>query len=162
MADPVRRRLPVLQSTGDDDGPPRPRWQWIGIGAVAIIIAWLLLAMIANPIASRVGGSDPAAPPTARALAALVAANVVALALAAFAGGWLVGRFGGLARAREAALAGLAAAAGGYVLALGDPSRAVEGGVPGWMLLLVVVAAIGAGAAWLGGKRGMRGRERLT
>jgi hypothetical protein len=164
MPEPVRRRLPVLQTKDDDDGPPRPGWQWIGIGAVGTLLAWLLLAMIANPLAARVSGAaDPSEPPTPRMLVAMVVANVLALALAAGGGGFLVGRFGGArARAREAALAGLTAAAGGYLLAVGDPTRSVQGGAIGWALLLVVVGAIGAGAAWLGGRRGVRGRETLS
>src|SRR5262245_9255532 len=105
MAEP-RRRLPVLQTHEEDEGPPRPAWQWIVIGAIAILIAWLLLAMLANPLAARLGGSvEPDAPPSARLAVALVIANALALAAAAFGGGALVGRFGGHARAREAALA---------------------------------------------------------
>ncbi|MBL8606746.1 MAG: hypothetical protein JNL38_05475 [Myxococcales bacterium] len=130
MAD--KKRLPVLNArppggvapTQEDDGGPRPGWHWAGFGAVAIFTAWLPLAYAAQWfvlrfVLARFGVSQV----TAGELAALVqtlgpearlslgvqmfAPHAVALALAAFAGGFVVGRFGKGAGPREAAVSGL-------------------------------------------------------
>jgi hypothetical protein len=153
----TKRRLPVLQTNDDDEGPPRPRWQWALIGAVAVLLSWLLLAMIATPLAGRVGDSDPAAGPRGAQVAALVVGNALALLLAAVAGGYLVGRFGGLARAREAASAGALAALAGAALALA--SGAAAGSHVAAAALLALVVGIGTGGGWLGGRLGVRGRR---
>ncbi|MEJ7729301.1 MAG: hypothetical protein WKG00_08800, partial [Polyangiaceae bacterium] len=91
----TKRRLPVLQTHEDDEGPPR--WQWALIGAASVLLSWLLLAMIATPLVGRLVASDPPVGLSGVQVAALGVGNVLALLLAAFAGGYLVGRFGGLA-----------------------------------------------------------------
>jgi hypothetical protein len=48
-----KRRLPVLQSKDGGDSPPRPRWQWVGFGAVAILVTWLPLAYVSQAILAR-------------------------------------------------------------------------------------------------------------
>jgi tRNA-(ms[2]io[6]A)-hydroxylase len=153
----TKRRLPVLQSNEDDDGPPRPRWQWALIGAVAVVLCWLLLAMVATPLAGRVGEADPATGPRGAQVAALVVGNALALLLAALAGGYLVGRFGGLARVREAAVAGALAALAGSALALASGAAAGSAGAGAALVALVV--GIGAGGGWLGGRLGVRARR---
>src|SRR5437764_5330805 len=123
----AKRKLPVLQppppSQSPDEGPERPPWQWIGFGTVAIFVAWLPLAWLAERVSraavARVLAGEPlSGEDAARTVAALDAAgrarlgvamvvpNLAALGLAAFAGGWLVGRYGAGAGAREATLAG--------------------------------------------------------
>lgn len=156
MAD-TKRRLPVLQSNEDDEGPPRPRWQWTLIGAAAVLICWLLLALVATPLAGRVGDADPATGPRGGQAVALVIGNVLALVLAALGGGYLVGRFGGLARVREAMAAGALAACVGVVVGLG--SGAAQGSVAAGIGLAVVVVGLGAGGGWLGGRIGVRARR---
>src|SRR5258708_13511948 len=44
-----KRRLPVLQSTAEEDpgDPHRPPWQWVVFGALAIFVVWLPLSAIA-------------------------------------------------------------------------------------------------------------------
>ena len=102
-----KRRLPLLNAAPDEEneGESRPPWQWVGFGALAIFVVWLPLSWLAMLAAQRIDG---AAPYTAllRALP-----SVLGLALAALAGGFLVGRWGTTGvRVREAALAGLTAA----------------------------------------------------
>ena len=96
----------------------RPPWHWVGFGTVAIFAAWLPLAYVAGAVVAtraRVAlrARLPARSDRARARAmpagerarswrCVALPNVLALALAAFAGGFLVGRFG-RAPGREAA-----------------------------------------------------------
>ena len=151
-----KRRLPVLSSKGEDDAPERPPWPWSLIGGVAIVIAWLTMAALVNAVLARTvlaGGATGALPAVA-----LVAANVSAFALASFAGGYLVGRFGGTAKVREAGVAGLYAAAVGCAMAIGQRAPGADAGVLGWVLVVIVVAALGAGGAAAGGRLGLRKR----
>jgi tRNA-(ms[2]io[6]A)-hydroxylase len=157
MSEPVKRRLPLLPKTevaaeGDEDRPP---WHWTAIGAVGVFVVWLPLAFVVNGALGRaLGGDVTAMSASARAMTA--ALNVVAFALGCFAGGFVVGRFGGRAGRREATASGLAAGAIAWALA------ALEGARSGWLiwaLLLVAVAAIGAGAARIGGGIGLARRK---
>jgi len=152
-----KRRLPVLQSgpSGEEPGPERPGWQWAVLGAVAIVIAWLPLAALVNSVLAKtvLGG-----PPSPSQAAALVVANGAAFLLASFAGGYLVGRFGGSAGAREAAIAGVLGAAVGCAMAVGQRRPGADLGVGGWALVILVVAGIGAGGGLLGGRFGLKRR----
>ncbi|MGK3985056.1 hypothetical protein WME99_18555 [Sorangium sp. So ce136] len=153
---PEKRRLPVLQSSGDDEGEDRPPWHWIALGTVAMFIAWLPLAGLVNTLLRRMleRAGDAGAPTWVRF--AMVGLNVVAFALAGVAGGYLVGRFGGRAGRREAAASGAVVATLAWALAL------AEGAPPGalvWALLLVVMVAIGSAASYAGGSAGLRARS---
>jgi tRNA-(ms[2]io[6]A)-hydroxylase len=161
-----KRRLPVISPQGQEEGEARPPWQWVGFGTVAIFAAWLPLAYLAELVRRRVTfawlGDAQTPEDAARALAALAPADRAklgvsmflvhgaGLAIAAFAGGYLVGRWGGAAGAREAALAGLAAALIASVLGWSGIS---------WVPLVTI--ALAALFAWLGGRRGIARRARI-
>ncbi|MEO8877506.1 MAG: hypothetical protein ABI461_18065 [Polyangiaceae bacterium] len=135
----------------DDSAPPRPASHWVGFGVVAIFTLWAGFAAIAESVKHRavVGylGNQTSESDTQLAVAALsdhdrarLAAVVfvlplVALGFAALGGGYLIGRFGGEAGKREAALAGAATALVAVVLA------AIAGGVS-WLSLLSVAVAV--------------------
>ena len=117
-----KRRLTVFKDDGASEEFPRPPWQWIGFGAVAIFTVWLPLAYPATMIAGRVlavyaQGATPeevarslASAPPGEILKLEIAVRLLLalpLAIAAFAGGYLVGRWGRNVGVREAALAGL-------------------------------------------------------
>jgi hypothetical protein len=143
----TKRRLPVIGSSGDgvDDAPSRAPWQWVAFGALAIFVTWLPLAFLATWGAARLHGSG-ASP------AASVVILAVGLALAALAGGFLVGRWGSAdVGVREAALSGLATAAVASALAFGAPGAA-------WGTVMTVLLAVPFAA--LGGRIGLRRRRR--
>ncbi len=169
-----RRRLPVIQSApkkDEDEGEDRPPWHWIGFGTVAIFAAWLPLAYLAGAIVKRavepyVGGAASAEEYAAR-YAALAAGDRVrlaaiqwiphalAFAIAAFAGGFLVGRFGKGTRAREAAAAGAATSVIALTIAAGGGIGSVGAG----LVMIAVVALLAIGFAAWGGKAGVARRK---
>jgi MFS family permease len=159
-----KKRLPVLQNEDEDDeAQDRPPWHWSAIGMIATFLAWLPLASIANALVARMLRSvDPAedaalaAAAPAKVRAIMIGVNALCFALAALAGGYLVGRFGGRAGRREATLSGLLAAVLAWGIAMAQ-SPVIE--IVVWSLLLVVIGAIGAGAAYLGGRVGLRRRQ---
>lgn len=170
MAD--RKRLPVLQEpraaapeppTEDDARPP---WQWVGFGVVAIFAVWLPLAYAAQAITARVlsGRFGDAAPAEIgerlaqmtggermRLTATMALPHVLALALASFAGGLLVGRFGARTGVREAALAGGSAALVALALSVSQAGFS-------WPSGIALAFAVGF-AAW-GGRTGVALRAR--
>jgi hypothetical protein len=122
-----RRRLPVLNqstpaSAPDDDDETRPPWHWVGFGTVAIFAGWLPLAYVAGAVSARVMaarfGADASKEAIDLALGAMTSAeraqlmatvalpSLLGLALAAFGGGIVVGRFGSGTGVREAAMSG--------------------------------------------------------
>ena len=172
-----RRRLPVVQEPrpatppeGEDE-EARPPWHWIGFGVVAIFAAWLPLAAAAGALARRAYeatfGAGAAEVEVARALGAMTSGErlrftlsqavpqAFALALAAFAGGFLVGRFGKGTRPREAAICGAATA----LMATALTIRGLELGVA-TLVTVLVTFAIATGFAALGGRQGVRQRAR--
>ncbi len=167
---------PPASGKGDDPDdenaiPARPPWHWVGFGTVAIFAAWLPLAYVAQAVVARVlaqrfGTSATAADigmalgtmpagERARLMAMLAVPNVAALGLSAFAGGYLVGRFGAGTTGREAASAGAMTAVVALVLALGAGTAS---GVTALVTALVVVLLCVGSAAW-GGKVGARKRS---
>lgn len=143
-----KRRLPLAPraEVAEPKDEQRPPWHWSAIGVVGIFVFWLPLAMVVNAaLGARTG-----------ALGA--ALNAAAFALASFGAGYSIGRFGGAAGRREAAVAGAAAALVATAIAawgaakLGDLLAAL-------LLVLAVMAPLGAGAAWAGGALGVRGRR---
>jgi hypothetical protein len=165
-----KRRLPVINSKAspDSDGDePRPPWHWVGFGVVAIFGAWLPLAYLAETAKRRfvtamvgavdspeqaesaIAGLDPR--DRSRLMAAAIGLPAVALALGAFAGGYLVGRWSERAGTREAAIAGALAGVVSGVLAL------LAGAGPTAFAPLFLAALFAA----LGGRVGSRRRTKL-
>jgi hypothetical protein len=159
----TKHKLPVLQETPDDE-PVRAPYQWVGFGAVAIFVAWLPLSWIFGRLAARVSASwlgsvsspDEAAlavahlegPARLRVGIALVGFHAAGLALAAIAGGFLVGRWGGEAGVREAAMSGALAVAIVAVLSF------VSAGLSWTPLVAAAVATLASAAGgYLGRKR---------
>jgi hypothetical protein len=142
----TKRRLPMLKTPGegDDDAPERAPWQWVGFGTLAIFVVWLPLAFLSAVVATRLG----LRPSDAFALVVLASALVIA----ALAGGFLVGRWGGAGVGmREAALAGLATSLVATAISSGAP-----GGLAGGLATIVVAVPCAAFGGWLGLRR--RGR----
>jgi hypothetical protein len=155
MAKPYK--LPVLP-TDEESGPPRPAWQWVALGTFAVLVVWLPLAAIFQTLAARlvahqIGALASPEEATAaiarlapagrvRVALALGGLQAAALAIAALLGGMLIGRWGGQAGVRHAALAGSCAT--GIALAV-----AVVRTGPSWAALVALV--IGTLAAALGG-----------
>jgi len=147
----------VLKADGskneDDDRPP---WHWVGFGTLLVFGAWLPLAYIASAVEARMlarfaQASSPDAISDAireaspydvvRLRYAVLLLLALPLALGAFAGGFVVGRWSKDAGPREAALSGLAAALVACVLSWIDTgmSAAPLAGVA----LAVPMAALG-------------------
>ncbi|WP_179955504.1 hypothetical protein [Chondromyces crocatus] len=151
-------RGPQTTEGEEAEGEERPPWHWAVFGMVATFAVWLPLAAGTHALLQRVlllgvvGGELPA-----RAQAVMVGANALAFALAAAAGGLLVGRYGGRAGRREATAGGALAAGMAWTLAV---LQGASAGVVVWGLLLVVMASLGGGAARLGGWLGLRCRPR--
>ncbi len=161
-----RRRLPVLQndSSGEPDDEARPPWHWVGFGTVAIFAAWLPLAYVGGAVSARIMaarfGADASKEAIdlalaamtegerARLLATVALPTYVGLALAAFGGGLVVGRFSKApAPARVAAAAGAVTACVAVAVAWMQISLAsIVGGA-------VTVAVATGFAAW-GGRLG--------
>lgn len=151
-----KRRLPVLQAK-EEPGEPRPGWHWVVFGAVAIFVAWLPLAYLAESIGrrlvvGRVGGGEEKLAELSRserlgALAMIAVPQALALFVAGVCGGFLVTKFGQGTRVRDAAFAGLCVG----LLALGLTFAQV-----GVSLASLVVPLLATGAAALGGVLGRR------
>jgi hypothetical protein len=157
-----KRRLTVLQSSDDPDTPPRPRWQWVVFGALIILIAWLPLAYAAESlsvrlIAASLGKLDVRAvspEEQGRLSFVLWILPVTALAIAASAGGYVLGRWGERVTTREAA------GAGALVALLPVVLSGVRSGAS-WTSLAGLAVAVPAAA--LGARVGRRWRSaRLT
>jgi tRNA-(ms[2]io[6]A)-hydroxylase len=133
-------REPEVAAPGDEDRPP---WHWSAIGAVGVFVLWVPLAMLVN---------GPLAVGTP---AGIVALNAAAFAFAAFASGFLVGRFGGRAGRREAMLGGVAAGTAAWLV---SASQGMQGPVT-WALLFALIVALGGGAARAGGAFGVSRRN---
>ena len=175
-----RRRLPVIPSAppaapDDVTAEARPPWHWVGFGTVAIFAGWLPLAYAAQAAVARVLAARFGATATEAELsrsvgtmtigernslmAILALPHVAALGLAAFGGGYLVGRFGARAGTREASTAGAMTALVALVLALGGGAAAGAAAAIASSFVLVVVAV---GFAWWGGRSGLARRLRVA
>ena len=146
------RRLPVLQNQDTDDAAAarRPRWQWVLIGAGLVItlflpLSWLgvwLGAWLSRAASSGASGANGTTP-----IVLGVLPVALSFLIACAGAGALVGRFGGKAKAREAALSGSLGALIGWGLA------ALGGSLSPWLLAVVSLAVLvtfGAGAAFVG------------
>jgi hypothetical protein len=143
------RRLTVLQNQDTDDAAAarRPRWHWVLIGAGFVITLFLPLSMLGVWL----GALLSRAVPRGGAVQIVLGATPVALSflVACGAAGALIGRFGGKAKAREAAISGSLGALAGWGLA------ALGGTLTPWLVAvasLVVLVVFGAGAAFLGAR----------
>jgi hypothetical protein len=159
MAGDGKRRLPLVKEPdAHEEDVERPPWHWSIIGAIAVLIAWLLLGMLSQLILSRFYpwlGDPLAAGGPVRG--GLVASGSLSLVVAAFGGGVFVGRFGARAGSPQAAAAGALAVVPPWLLvAIGAPADAI----PLLVVVLVVLAAVGAAFAYLGGRLGLRVRTR--
>lgn len=162
---PPTRRLPVLQNAPADE--ERPPWHWAVIGAVFIFSIWAPLAMVSSWIGGRVVHhligelprdelslrlADASAADRFWLWFALTVVPVVAYGLACVGSGALVGRFGGRAGPREAAVGGALAAVSAAVVML------LQAGADVSVASLVVLVPVGMGGAWLGGAFGKKRR----
>lgn len=147
----------------------RPPWHWVGFGAVAIFAAWLPLAYVAQGLGERLvtrrfeglpreeAALRLAALSTGerlRVFAPLAAMHLLALALAATAGGFLVGRYGSGSTLREPALAG------GVVALMAITLSASSGSVANLIATGAVTFLVAVGGAALGGRRGLARRAK--
>jgi hypothetical protein len=166
-----KRRLPVLKEPAQDSGedaakePERPPWHWVGFGTAATFGAWLPLAYLAEAVRQRIilahVGPTRSLEETQAAVASLSPAErtklyfalyglpIAALLVAAFFGGFLVGRWGKESGVREAALAGVATSIVVCVLYWTTAGLA-------WAPLLTFAVAVPMSA--LGGRIGIRRR----
>lgn len=179
-----RRRLPVIQSSKEpdekkpDDGAAdenaieeRPPWHWVGFGAVAIFATWLPGAFLAQKIGehlvrSRFGGASEEEvgqrlmelprDQVVMIFLPLALMHLAALAIGSAAGGYVVGRFGSGTTLREPALSGGVVAFMAIMLTIG------RGGIVSALATGAIVLAIAVGFAALGGKRGLKKKDRST
>lgn len=149
----------------EEDGEPRPPWHWVGFGTVLIFAAWLPLAYVGGAVQARMlaskFGEGASKDQIDLAVAAMTASEraelalsqaipgVLALALAAFAGGVVVGRFGAGAGARESARAGGLTAAIATALAF-------RGFTVATLVSALVTFAVAIGFAAWGGRVGAK------
>jgi hypothetical protein len=153
----AKRHLPLLQpAQGTGDEVPRSPLQWVGFGAAAIFAVWVPLSVLAVAVSGRLVAAASDAGGQRRAVVLGLCVYALDLAGGAFAGGYLVGRWGpAKVGAREGAKAGLAASA-----ALGLLTCAVLRDTAGTSViagLLIVAVAAPAMAAW-GARTGRRRR----
>lgn len=151
------RRLTVLQNDDTDDAlaARRPRWHWVLIGAGFVITLFLPLAQLGVFVGHRLIAAVH--PGGNAALQVGVGALPVALSflIACAVAGGLVGRFGGRAKAREAALSGALGAFTGWGLA------ALGGALAPWLVAVTsffILVIFGAGAAFIGARFGLARR----
>jgi hypothetical protein len=144
-----KRHLPIVKEPANEDsGPPRPAWQWVGFGALAIFVVWLPLSAIALAAGARVSAIGAAATASSSAPVLVPVLSALALGVAGMSGGFLVGKWGGRgAPVTKAALSGVAASA-----------IAVAGSWAsfGFALGAFLVVPIAVGFASLGGWLGRR------
>jgi hypothetical protein len=148
----TKRRLPLLEAPhGESEEPPRPAWQWVGFGAVAIFGVWVPLSALGGAFAARLLSRPSDEALLARTALWISAAYALELSAGAVAGGYLIGRWGpsgvGI---RQSALAGAMAAA---LLVVATWASS------GPSLGMVLVALLAPLMASVGGKLGLRARR---
>lgn len=165
-----KRRLPLIQPGEPDD---RPAWQWALIGAaLGILLLFPLLALSQLLLEHETRRLAPGLTPeeTAAAFRGLgagarlwlqiagIGAYLLPVAVAAFFGGFLAGRFGAGVGRREPTWAGLAV--GAFVALIGAPMmfRAAEGAA--WLAAAVLFVALATVTGRLGGRLGLRRAKR--
>jgi hypothetical protein len=101
VGDGAKKTLLEQAELGDDAEGSRGSWSWVLLGAMAIFVVLVPLAMLVMAALRRAFEGRESPP-----VAPLVIASVAAIALSSFAGGWLVGRFGPRMTARLGAATG--------------------------------------------------------
>lgn len=164
------RRLPVLQSSGDD-AEQRPPWHYVIIGAGFTLTVWLPLAAVATWLGARLAlvvldAADQQAVDQAlevasssqKAWASLLQVLPLMLSffLACLASAALVGRFGGAAGTRHAIFGNLI----GSAVVLGLAALAGPLAAPVALAAAGFLALSSLGAGWLGARWGRRLRPR--
>ncbi|HEY3668076.1 MAG TPA: hypothetical protein VGL19_18865 [Polyangiaceae bacterium] len=145
------RRLTVLQNQDTDDAAAarRPRWQWVLIGAGFVLTLFLPLSLLGVWLGAVLSRALPLAERGATRIV-LGALPVAGSFLFACGGaGAMVGRFGGRAKAREAALSGALGALAAWGLAV------LGGSLSPWIVALtalVTLVLLGALAAFVGAR----------
>jgi len=162
MSDPdKKRRLPLISSQAPAEAPEeeRPPWHWSGIGAVATFLVWLPLAAIAAKLGAQMAEDATAggASMPLKTRVGIIGLQLAGFLISAFAGGFLVGRFGGKAGAREGAVGGFFAAALAWALAAASPLQGPTFAT--WAALLVVLGTLGTAMGFLGGRVGHSRRK---
>ena len=160
-----KKRLPVIQPTSEEeeDSAPRPLWHWSALGVALTFSLWVPLAAAAQAVSNRLVAStlgDFAS--TAELNQALVnlsteasrrlsvqffLLHATALAVSSFAGGYIVGKYGGKNGPSAAFGCGLLVAA--FALALGAASGAVS-------VRSVLVVLLSGPLSFAGGRVGFR------
>lgn len=156
-----KRRLPLLPSGPTAEAPEeeRPPWHWSAIGVVATFLVWLPLSALMAKLGARIADAaavPEGAPVPLHVYVAVGGSQLLGFVIAVFAGGFLVGRFGGKAGRKEAATGGFITAAVAWALTAAQPAS------PGpikLVALLVVMGGLAAGVGWLGGHVGLKKRH---
>ena len=159
MISDVARHLPIVSQKAPPEGdePPedRPPWHWSAICVLFNFVLWVPLSLLAQPLATvSARALSPAGDVKITSIVTVAAHVAITLGVGSTASGALVGRFGGQAGPREAALGGLAAAALACLL------TATQVGAPSAAVFFVPFGAVTATFCWLGAKLGFRRRPR--
>ena len=153
-----KRRLPVLQSSGEPPEEDRPAWHWVPLSSFATFLVWLPLSVLTERVVRHfLDAADARGEPIAAAGAFLVGGHGLAFFAGALAAGALVGRLGNKAGRREAAFGGALAGALAWLIAA---TQGTPGGALVWSLLFGIIASLGALAGFLGASLGLRLRRR--
>jgi len=147
------RRLPVVQNQDTDDAlaASRPRWHWVLIGAGFVVTLFLPLSQLGVWLGGHLSAASSGAVRVGLGALPVACSFLLACGLA----GALVGRFGGRAKAREAAFSGALGAFVGWSIA------ALGGALTPWVLALISLIALlssGAAAAFIGARFGLARR----
>lgn len=160
------------KGTGDDDEvSERPPWQWVGFGTIATFALWLPLVYAAEAFRHQLFvskfGANAAREDIELAFATMsgmerfrwtameTAPHVLAFGVSAYAGGFLVGRWGTGTGPKEAALSGVVTALIADVVAW----RVVAEGGWGGFLSMLVPLVLAVLFAWLGGRQGAKKKK---
>ncbi len=174
----AKRRLPLIQTSAEPETPVRPSWQWAFFGAGLLGLAWLVLSLLASPVAAfivrrnigawsspeelaaRLDNASPAA--LGRMALENLALQVAVVGAASAAAGVVVGRWGPRKGVAESAAAGALVALVAVALAAVTPatSSGDVGTLVTWGVALLVPWA--SGLAALGASYGSRDKRQLT
>lgn len=159
----MARHLPVIQNQDPEDQAAAERSPrgWVVVGAMLGFTLWLPLLMIAQWISAKwtLALTADGAPSVDTLLWVQLGPVFLSLMIATGGAGALVGRFGGRAGAKHAALSGLSMALGVGLLSV------LIGTFPSWVVALVgttAIAVVASGAAYVGGRYGVRRRPRVS
>ncbi len=157
----------------EDEVAERPPWHWVGFGTIATFALWLPLAYLAEVFRHRLFlskfGANAAREDIELAFASMSAMerfrwtametlpHLLVFAISAFAGGFLVGRWGTGTGPKEAALSGVVTA----LVAIAVSWRTVAEGGWGGIISMIVPLVMAVLFSWLGGRRGAKKKKKL-